>query len=47
LERLEVKVEKIKEDHARHNSGGARRAIATSLDDEFSESCNSNIKKFG
>jgi len=31
LERLEVKVERTKEDHGRHNSGGVGRATATSL----------------
>jgi hypothetical protein len=44
-----VKVERIEEDHAGHNSGGAGKAIAiaTSLDDESSHSCNSNSKKLG
>jgi hypothetical protein len=38
LERTKMKVEKTEEDHARHNSGGARRGViaATSLDDESS-----------
>ncbi len=32
---IEVKAKRIKEDHARHNSGGIRRATTTtSLDDE-------------
>jgi hypothetical protein len=48
LESLEVKVERIEEDHARHNSGGARiAATTTSLDDESSHSYNSNNKEFG
>jgi len=44
-----VKVERIEEDHAGHNSGGAGRvvAIATSLYDESNHSCISNSKKLG
>jgi hypothetical protein len=29
------------------NNGGARRAVATSLGDESSQSCNSNVKEVG
>jgi hypothetical protein len=36
LERTKVKVERIEEDHVGHNSGGLGKAIALSLDDEFS-----------
>ncbi len=42
-----MKVERIEKDHAGHNSGGLGRAITTSLDDEFNQSCHSNNKKFG
>jgi len=47
LERTEVKAEKIEKDHEGHNSGGVGRVATTktSLDDESSQSCNSNSRK--
>jgi hypothetical protein len=43
LERTEVMAERTEKDLARHNSGGEGRATAASLDDESSQSCNSNL----
>jgi hypothetical protein len=40
-------LERTKEEHARHNSGGVGRTTTTSLDDESSPSCNSNSKELG
>jgi hypothetical protein len=45
LEKIEVKTLRIEEDHIGHNSGGLRRAITTSLDDESNQSCNSNSRE--
>jgi hypothetical protein len=43
-----MKAEKTKENHVGHNSGVAEKEIATtSLDDESSQSCNSNNKELG
>ncbi len=39
-----MKAYRTKEDHARHNSGGVRRAVAASLDDESSYNNNFNSK---
>jgi hypothetical protein len=47
LERLEVKAERTKKNHAKHNNGGAKRlVVTTSLDDESKQICNSNSKEF-
>ncbi len=40
-------LERTKEEHVRHNSGGVGRISTTSLDDESSHSCNSNSKELG
>jgi hypothetical protein len=43
LERTEVMAERTEKDNAGHNSGGAGRETVTSLDDESTQSCNSNL----
>jgi hypothetical protein len=43
LGKEEVMAERTEKDHAGHNSGGVGRATAASLDDESSQSCNSNL----
>ncbi len=44
-----MKVERTKKEHGRHNSGGIGRVVVatTSLDDESSQSYNSNRRKLG
>ncbi len=44
-----MKVEKTKENHVGHNSGGAGRVAPPpiSLDDESKKSCNSNNTELG